>query len=485
MQYVRSTQSHTSRYELRQYSRCRPGIDQTNVNERNHQVGLMDLIYTNARAVYSCIDHASNFRNLFHWLQGGILQNYATSPALADLDSLFSLRYFNRVWVIQEVALARIAYLVVNHDILPLTALVIGRMKKAYASGPKAKHDNELPSVLRWSLGHKTRLGIVSCLHTSRSCHATDPRDYIYAVMGLMEDKARSLIPVDYSLDLEVVYRHVIVAIIATRQNLEILLFSGIGHLHPGADWRTAQCLNMAAFRCYFGSITGDSQDQSSGQLYWPSRYYRHCLGLWRKTISVDIQSPSKYRSVFEYAHASCLIEIPQSTLFGLLPRLCVRAHYIDSINIGHEDVTIERLPTRKMKETDDAWILDCFKAEAPPHDGLLPTEYSDVHLEDLRCFLEMGASHPSWCVFSSHFSVGYKHQVVQTAVADEIFAIDGTDVLFVLRKTEGLQYRVVGPCYLWAARELDCWNPGSKKGRWGPGLIRPTIERTRMIEIY
>ena len=466
----------------------------------------MDLIYTNARAVYSCIDHPANCSNLFRWLRKETPHHYEKTSAGVDLKRLFSLRYFTRVWVIQEVALARVAYLVVNNDVLPLTAAVIEQMKKLYSGGPEVTDYHELPSVLRWSLGQRMKLGIVSCLHTSRSCHATDPRDHVYAVIGLMEDKAKALIPVDYSLDLQTVYRNVIAAVITTRQDLGILLFSGVGDHNPIEDWRKDSCVNMAAFGYYLHSLMRSSRtgrtrpfeflsyDNNGSIITWDiepftslSLVRRRGIIFWRAKISVLVLSPSEFCDDSKYDDASCFIETPEGVPFGLLPRLRVRAHYIDSINIGQLDVMITGHFTKKLG-TNDERVLDCFQIDAPTSDILTPEKQLNTHFKDLRHFLMKGINSPtsrSWRIFSSHFSIGYRPHNVQTDGLDEIFAIDGAKELFIMRRYEDQKYRVVSPCYLWAAWELDCWNPGSKKGRWGPDVKRPTREQTRMIEIY
>jgi hypothetical protein len=104
--------------------------------------------------------------------------------------------------------------------------------------------------------------------------------------------------------------------------------------------------------------------------------------------------------------------------------------------------------------------------------------------LEGLDRFLKIGSDLSSWEMFSSQFSVGYRPLTLLDGGAEEIFAIDGINSLFILRKTATQQYRIVSECYLWAAFELDCWNPGTRMGRWGPSVPRPTVEQTRMIEI-
>jgi hypothetical protein len=452
----------------------------------------MDLIYTRAGSVYSCIDHTSNYEDLFRRLQGESSKSYTEDFASTDLSNLFSLRYFNRVWVIQEVALARAAYLLVNDDVLPLTAAVIDQMKRIYAH-------KELPSVLRWSLGQKTKLGVIACLRTSSSNQATDPRDRVFAVMGLMEAHAKSLIPVDYSLDLQLIYRIVIAAIIATRQKLDILLFTRHDPITPDARWCTLPFLNMEAFQHYLDSMDGSSKPEVHRLFTKPSP--------WCETITVTLVPPSDFCNASVQRNTSCFVEIPQDAPFGLLPRLRVRAHYIDSIrvadlNIVHGTDRTDAFVSSFARTSDapyqhlrnsfanDARVTDCFKRDITV-ESKMDSRYDksiqpDTDCEDLECFVR-----DSWRLnyrhrtFSSHFSVGFRPLDAQPTVTDEIFAIDGVKTLFILRRTASQQYRVVGECYLWAAWELDCWNPGTRKGRWGPSVSRPTVEQTRMIEIY
>jgi hypothetical protein len=85
--------------------------------------------------------------------------------------------------------------------------------------------------------------------------------------------------------------------------------------------------------------------------------------------------------------------------------------------------------------------------------------------------------------MFSSHYSVGCARRGFEPG--DEIFAIDGARSPFILRKSGSRCYRIVSGCYLWEALQLDCWNPGSNKGRLGANLVEAGQKQTRMIEIY
>jgi hypothetical protein len=87
--------------------------------------------------------------------------------------------------------------------------------------------------------------------------------------------------------------------------------------------------------------------------------------------------------------------------------------------------------------------------------------------------------------LFRTHYSVGFSR--VRVERHDLIFAVDGIRVPLILRKHDGASsgYRVVGECYLWAALELDYWNPGTRKGRWSSRPYDLGKVQTRMIEIY
>jgi hypothetical protein len=84
-------------------------IDQTNIEERNHQVGMMDLIFRLASTVHVCIqDPNHRYTDCIHWLRrkqgwrdGTAIPSSRPHGAviIAQLEELFRKRYFSRVWV--------------------------------------------------------------------------------------------------------------------------------------------------------------------------------------------------------------------------------------------------------------------------------------------------------------------------------------------------------------------------------------------------
>lgn len=127
--------------------------------------------------------------------------------------------------------------------------------------------------------------------------------------------------------------------------------------------------------------------------------------------------------------------------------------------------------------------------------DGLMKFR---ANLSDLQTFIEeveqesntsraeehsRGSARPS--MFRTHYSVGFSR--VEVERQDFIFAVDGVRTPLILRKNDGAssRYRIVGECYLWAALELDYWNPGTRKGIWSSRPYDLGQVQTRMIEIY
>lgn len=110
-------------------------IDQNNIVERNHQVGLMSQIYSKAQKVTVCIEDTiteklgQDYSRLFKWLQA--LDSTQPDPKdISTLTSLRSLSYFKRTWIIQEVVLAKIAFLQINDQELLLSPAVLHRIRE-------------------------------------------------------------------------------------------------------------------------------------------------------------------------------------------------------------------------------------------------------------------------------------------------------------------------------------------------------------------
>lgn len=184
-------------------------IDQSNVLERNHQVQNMRKIYSEARSVSIWIGDAvpgtlrflamdfllslepPNGRNL---VLTGENANWTTEEAIA-IRVLCEDEYWDRMWIVQEVVLARRATLhcgARHVDFKTFKKLMVGL--------------NEIcptpASSLCKYVGVGKRKSLFQALVYCGKRSATDIRDRIYALLGVVEEAASS-IPIDYALSLE------------------------------------------------------------------------------------------------------------------------------------------------------------------------------------------------------------------------------------------------------------------------------------------
>jgi hypothetical protein len=204
-------------------------IDQEYVAERNHQVALMEHIYIGASRVFVYIDtQEQSFPLLFRWLNTQPRDNLFPDEQTLPLPELriqtadfLRMRWFHRVWVIQEVALARIAHLLTSSDHFILDAHTVARLQYLIKSMMVC------PAPLRWipGVGERERPDLWTCLLATRNSGASDPRDKVFAILSLLDSRTRSLIPVNYSLGVAATYAIATVAIIIQRNDLAILSY--------------------------------------------------------------------------------------------------------------------------------------------------------------------------------------------------------------------------------------------------------------------
>jgi len=523
-------------------------INQSCVEERNHQVGLMDRIYSTAARVLICIqDRHSSYFDLFEWLR---MENDTPPSKMGEMPltimarKLLSSRYFRRVWVIQEVALARAAFLHVNADSVLLSRKVLHRLWDLCAL------DNvTVPEILLRVPGEHVQSNLLDWLVATIQCESTDSQDKVYAVMSLLDPQTRALIPIDYSLGPQQVYANALAAIIRVRHDLSILSYVRQYELN---STRTTDALSLQHFQRYLVQTTtltsaNRAKEKDLGYVQPIIQFDGESKGPWRSAVRVQ-----ETRNFFsetlteELASPSVLVEIvtqsPQAPRVTILPRMRVRAHFIDVI--GHQP-TPNFESAAQFGEIGNDMVdnsygdeeTEYFNNPMDGHDAALPfgaigtdtvhnsygasdnaeTEYPhhpmDIHNPKLRAralqlFRYFVKDHDSGTTFRFNLEdlrefldkasrTGYQEKIFETTYSigiallgfregDEIWAIDGVRAPLILRKTGWLRYRVVMECHLWAALELDCWNPGSKKGLWGAD-VDPIAhrEQTHFIDLH
>jgi hypothetical protein len=478
----------------------------------------MDRIYSQARSVRICISQQSTYSDLFtykmffRWLRDESDPEVWLIPVMREL---FSHRYFKRAWVMQEVTLARTLYLLVNDDELLLSCEVVDRLiliAELPDYQPSGSDCHRLPGVLRlrWSASLTPFTSIVTCLHAGVTSQCTDARDKVFAVLSLMDPQSRSFIPVDYSLDVVTVYASAIVAIVASHGNLDILSYAGCVKAIRESVWLTEPALTLEWFEEFL-----DDKDQGR---HWPvlGQFSGNEIGPWRSNIEIytteelnvipDLAVQAMYTPVVFCQKPHNLTET------NILPRFQVRAHFIDKVAPNSTNPFLLQQQSywsgsacsfgehicdnRPRLGLGYDWILPFFISDhiiASTYQLSTFTESANkawqdaipgYNLVDLITFAEIAVDRgKDKQVFTTSNSVGFARYGFLPG--DEIWAMDGAKTPFVLRKTEHNSYRIVANCYLWAALELDYWNPGTKKGRWSEDRPAHNEQQTHIIEIH
>jgi hypothetical protein len=115
-----------------------------------------------------------------------------------EVGCLLGVRYFSRIWTIQEVQLARSASLTVGKRTVSWQTFVF-HVKLALSerlSGFRC-HWVEEPSN-----GSKST-NILSFMEKTMRCQCGDPRDRVYGLMGLVEEDEQTDLPIDYGISVQ------------------------------------------------------------------------------------------------------------------------------------------------------------------------------------------------------------------------------------------------------------------------------------------
>lgn len=224
-------------------------INQGDKKEKSEQVQKMRLIYENALCVYAWLGQATwemldlmmqlsdlSARHGHHTREEWEFDNY---PELeVDLrsrfengsiqqqwvEALYNKPYWNRVWILQELAVSQDVLLITTHGMVPWSPFL-----RAYFSLITYEPENTMPNVrkkkvnpqsmvitaLRYQTSNLDRPTLVTLLsYTRGSLKATDDRDLVFALLGLAGDADELGIVPDYEKSLRTIYTELALALL-------------------------------------------------------------------------------------------------------------------------------------------------------------------------------------------------------------------------------------------------------------------------------
>ena len=265
-------------------------INQNDIAERNHQVGIIGDIYRRATQVlahlgqptheiddskhdWSAMSLMSYFNKIWHvdktlkarsekeWAKLGI-PNASDTEVWTRLVDFWIQPWFRRCWVLQEAALGREVVVFYGNAIKNLSTIIqfldhaqhqdlpsvlkYGHLADVYMMGQKLAHASAV-GLLRESSEctqgsdaerHKPfPKSLLNLLILSRSNAVTDPRDKVYGLLGLAEDDVAKSIKPDYSPNNSATNLYIQIAktCIQNGDGIQLLQHAGIDSVESAA----------------------------------------------------------------------------------------------------------------------------------------------------------------------------------------------------------------------------------------------------------
>lgn len=203
-------------------------IDKVNIEERNHQVALMSTIYSKASQVLGYLGEGDKTSdNVFDY----VVHQTPHSVSAWDLQVFFSRQWFYRVWVIQEVAMARSATVMIGEKIVHWERFSHGLLEVLKTLPSNEYNSWTAPSAILPAL----RIGtffchrgqdLISLVMATQSCSSTNPRDKVYALLALVSDHDSFPLQADYSRESGWVLVQVAACPTAHNNDLRILRYA-------------------------------------------------------------------------------------------------------------------------------------------------------------------------------------------------------------------------------------------------------------------
>jgi hypothetical protein len=213
-------------------------INQNSSSERNHQVRLMSHIYTRAHHVLAWLGTDTTAER---YLRDRAKEEQDELMLEESLNNFAKISYWKRLWIHQEILLGinKLAFMA-GAKSLSRERLMSPTAKLPQSCPPILRElgsiDSERPHVLIKS--GRFSLCYAICTFSSNLCG--DPRDKIYGLLGIVEEKQR--IDVDYRVSTREVFER------SVRKILEIGLFE----FGPGSGAGMSHLSRASLSRCVY-----------------------------------------------------------------------------------------------------------------------------------------------------------------------------------------------------------------------------------------
>jgi hypothetical protein len=194
-------------------------INQTNIHERNHQVRLMRHIYSRAHSVWVWLGEADRMNSsdtAMRYIEtrkpmgskGFNYKRFWIAPTGRAVLALFQREYWTRIWIVQEIQLARKLTILCGEEHASGSQLqelmrdlqsILDRGRAVHTPGLMDVLDSPAATIIRAKMQwNGDPLPLTMLLRRYRNQHSTDVRDKVYALHGLASNS--HAIPINYNI---------------------------------------------------------------------------------------------------------------------------------------------------------------------------------------------------------------------------------------------------------------------------------------------
>ncbi|KAK4451144.1 heterokaryon incompatibility protein-domain-containing protein, partial [Podospora aff. communis PSN243] len=195
-------------------------INQDDVAEKSHQVEQMATVYKLADKVLIHLGPLKNSKDENAMdIIAAVDQPLTAEIACQVSDSIFKSPWFDRVWVVQEAALAKVAIVILGDKAVRWDCFTAWPMRVA-----PYRIDRIVPGILALPPRFQPVEGsLLQRLHETRPLKATDRRDKVFGLLGLIPDREPWIRLVDYGVRAETIFTSVAKCFVDHERSLRFL----------------------------------------------------------------------------------------------------------------------------------------------------------------------------------------------------------------------------------------------------------------------
>jgi hypothetical protein len=342
--------------------------------------------------------------------------------------------------VLQEIALAKIVTLIAGDKSTRWTADTVSKLL-----GLCTSLDIHPPSVLRWlPASQPDSDDLLDVLQRSRNCSATDTRDKVYALLGLVKQDISDAISVDYTRTPIDIFIDIAVYLLKDQGRTDVVLYAS--HLDPYKLQRPSW-VPQWSLKSSHEPLRGQFSPVEINTL--ATTWFSSAES---ETLLSNLKEEQQQKQRTAYAGTDFHLEIcgrDPANRNSLPLSLRIRAQFLDTIT-KRLSLMDKKRPLILPRESPDAFggLYPCSNCylDYPPVVNI--AEKQRIAFKEV-----LDRQGTTLALFSTHLSMGFVQPEMDEVfqIGDTIWALAGLDVPVILRSEED-HYVLVSECYLFRA---------------------------------